>query len=103
VDISAGIQRAKGRIFPFGWYHLLSEFRRTTWLNLNGMGIMPEYQGLGGTTLMYAELYRVMAGFPQFEHADAVQISEFNHKSLNEMKRFGVDFYKTHHIYQKEI
>jgi len=32
-----------------------------------------------------------------------VQISEFNVQSLNEMKRFGVDMYKTHHIYRKEL
>jgi hypothetical protein len=64
---------------------------------------MPEYQGLGGTAIMYTELYQVMKGFPQFKHADAVQISEFNHQSLNELKRFGVEFYKTHHIYQKAL
>jgi hypothetical protein len=103
VDISEGIQRAKGRIFPFGWYHILRDFGRTTWLDLNGMGVIPEYQGKGAPALMYGELYSIMDEFPRFEHGDAVQISEFNAKSLNEMKRFGVEFYKTHHIYRKAL
>ncbi len=103
LDISEGLQRAWGRLFPFGFIHILRDLRCTTWLNLNGMGIAPEYQGLGGTTLMYAELYRAVQNFPRFRHADVVQVSEFNVKSLNEMGKFGVRWYKTHHIYRREL
>jgi hypothetical protein len=53
--------------------------------------------------LMYAELYRSIAEVPRFKHGDVVQISEKNVKSLNEMTKFGVDYYKTHHIYQKKL
>lgn len=103
LDISTGIQQARGRLLPFGLAHLLRDLGRTDWVNLNGMGILPEYQGMGGTALMYAALYEALAGYPRFKHADVVQISEFNARSLNEMKRFGVDFYKTHHIYRRPI
>lgn len=102
-DVSAGIQRANGRLFPFGVLHILLDMRRTNWLNFNGMGILPEYHGMGGTALMYAELYHTLADNPRYEHGDVVQISEFNVQSLNEMKNFGVDFYKTHHIYRRDI
>jgi hypothetical protein len=47
-DISAALQRTKGQIYPFGWIHLLSEMRRTKWVNINGAGIIEQYQGLGG-------------------------------------------------------
>ncbi len=103
VDISRGIQRSRGRLFPLGALHILREMRRTSWVNMNGIGILPEYQGKGGTALLYAELYRSLLAFPRFRHADIVQISEFNVKSLNEMKNFGVDFYKTHHIYRRTL
>ena len=58
---------------------------------------------MGGTAILYAELYRSLREVPRFEHTDIVQISESNVKSLNELKRFGVDFYKTHHIYRKDL
>ena len=103
TDISEGIQKSKGKLLPFGWIPLLLDFKRTKWVNLHGMGMLPEYQGLGGPALMYAELYKSLTEFPQFEHADVVQISEFNAKSLNEMKKFGTEFYKTHHIYRKSL
>ncbi len=103
VDISNGIRKARGRLFPFGLFHILRDFRRTDWLNMNGMGILPEYQGFGGPALMYAELYKTLRDHTQFKHADLVQVSEFNSKSLNELKRFGVEVYKTHHIYRKSL
>lgn len=102
-DITRGIQKAKGRLFPFGLIHILRDFNRTTSLNLNGAGILPEYQGMGGSALMYGELYRSIMKYPRFKEAEAIQISEFNMKILNEMKRFGVEFHKTHHIYRKAL
>ncbi len=102
-DISDGIRKARGRLFPTGLIHIMRDFNKTVWLNMNGMGILPEYHGRGGSALMYAELYKSITQFPRFQHADIVQISENNPQSLNEMKRFGVDFYKTHHIYTKTL
>lgn len=102
-DISKGLQRSKGRLFPLGWAHILWDFRRTDWLNLNGMAIIPEYQGFGGPSILYAELFYSIRDQRRFKHADVVQISEKNAKSLNEMTKFGVDFYKTHHIYRREL
>jgi hypothetical protein len=58
---------------------------------------------MGGTAVMYAELYNSIKRYPRFKHGDVVQISEFNHQSLNEMPKFGIKWHKTHHIYRKEI
>jgi GNAT superfamily N-acetyltransferase len=103
LNISDGLKKSRGRLFPFGLIHILRDLNNTIYIDLNGMGVLPEYQGQGGTAVMYAELYRSLQAFPRFQHADVVQISEFNSQSLNELKRFGVDMYKTHHIYRKEL
>lgn len=103
LNIADGIRKARSRLFPFGFIHILRDMKKTVWADLNGMGIVPEYHGMGGTALLYAELYYTLRQNPRFQHGDVVQISEFNHQSLNEMKKFGVDFYKTHHIYRKKL
>jgi len=46
-DISKGIRRARGRIWPIGWLWLLRDMRRTKWIDLNGAGILAPYRGLG--------------------------------------------------------
>jgi hypothetical protein len=102
VDISAAIQKTRGKIFPFGWYHLLREFRRTDWVNFNGTGLLPEYQGLGGNAVLYTEVAKTMRDF-NFSHAEIVQIEEQNTKSLGDMAVLGVRWHKRHRIYRLDL
>ncbi len=94
-DISAAVQRSKGRLMPFGWLDMLLEMRRTTWVNINGMGIIPEYRGLGGTALLFSEMEKSIKS-RQFKHADLVQIGVENEQMQRELTDFGIDFYKIH-------
>ncbi len=52
-DISAAIQRTRGRLWPLGWADMLLELRRTKWFNVNGAGILPRYRGMGATALLF--------------------------------------------------
>jgi hypothetical protein len=100
-DISDGIRRARGRLWPLGWFWLLREFRRTRWLNLNGAGILAPYRGLGVNAILYAEMAKtIRAG--HFEHADIVQIEE-HVLTLADTRTIGGQIYKTHRIYEKAL
>jgi hypothetical protein len=101
-DISAGLQRARGRLWPLGWLHILIERKRTNWVNLNGVGVLPAYQGIGASILMYAELARAIKGFG-FEHADFVQVGEDNLKSRADVEALGVRWYKRHRNYKRSL
>src|SRR5690606_14298127 len=72
-DISAAVQRTRGRIWPLGWIDLLLEPRRTRWVNINGAGILEEYRGLGGTAILFSEMHKSLLE-SRYEHADLVQI-----------------------------
>ena len=102
-DISAALQKTRGKLFPFGWIALLREFKRTDWLNINGAGLVPEYRGSGGTAIMYSELFKSVVETGQFKHAEVVQIGTENENMLREMENFGVDFYKTHRTYVRAL
>jgi hypothetical protein len=101
-DISAALQRTCGRLFPFGWLDLLLELRRTKWINVNGAGIVAEHRGAGGTAVLFSELAKSVAE-GGFEHADIVQIGLENANMQREMRDLGIDFYKTHRVYQKQL
>jgi hypothetical protein len=101
-DISAALQRTKGRIFPFGWLQLILEMRRTKWVNINGAGIIEQYQGMGGTAILFSEMYKsVLEG--GFKHADIVQIGVENDKMQRELRELGIDFYKIHRVYKRAL
>ncbi len=102
-DISAALQKTRGRVFPFGWITLLREFKRTDWINLNGMGLIPEYRGSGGTAILYSEIFKSATETGQFNHAEIVQIGMENAKMQREMENFGMDLYKIHRTYTIEL
>jgi hypothetical protein len=102
-DISAALQKTKGKIFPFGWITLLREFKRTDWLNINGAGLLPEYRGSGGTAILYSELFKSVVESGQFKHAEVIQIGTENENMLRDLENFGVDFYKVHRTYTRGI
>jgi len=101
-DISRAIQRIKGKMFPFGWIHLMIALKTTRWININGAGIIDSYRGLGGTAVLFDEMAKsVREG--RYKHADLVQIGTENERMQREMSSFGINFYKTHKMYEKVI
>lgn len=101
-DISAAIQRTHGRLFPFGWLLIWQELHHTKWLNINGAGIIEKYRGLGGTAILFSELFKTVID-SRFDHADIVQIGVENDRMQRELRDLGIDFYKMHRIYRKLI
>jgi hypothetical protein len=86
-DISRAVQRTGGRLWPVGWAVWLRELRRTAWVNINGAGIAEGYRGLGGTALLFSEMYRSVRD-GGFQHADLVQIGSENMPMLRELRRW---------------
>jgi hypothetical protein len=101
-DLSAALQRSRGRITPWSIADLLLEYRRTRWLIVNGAGILPRYQRLGGNALLYSMLEKIAAR-KRFLYVDAVQIAETTELMLADLKTLGGTVYKIHRIYRRSI
>ena len=101
-DVSAAIQKTRGKIFPLGWFWLLRELRHTKWININGVGMAEGYRGLGGTALLFSEMFRSVVE-SRYRHADLVQIGTENAIMLRELHDLGIDFYKMHRIYERQL
>jgi hypothetical protein len=99
-DLSAGLQRARGRLLPFGLIHILLEMRRTKWIALNGAGILPEHQGRGGNALLYSEMEKTIQEY-KFEHADLTQVAETAVQMRQDLENLGGKAYKNHRVYRK--
>ena len=102
-DIGAALQRIKGRLFPFGWLQILLESKRTNWINLNGIGILEEYQRIGGTAVLFNELYKSIMDFEQYDYAELLQMREENINIPLETASLNLDFHKTHRLYEKHL
>lgn len=102
LNINKAIQRSKGKFLPFGWIHLAHEKKNSRILDINGVGLLPEYQGLGGNALLYSEVDK-MTRLTKIRKAEIVQVDERNFRSKADMENLGVKFSKTHRTYIKQL
>ena len=101
-DVSAAMQRCKGRLFPFGIVDLLLEMRRTSRISGNGVGILPEFQGRGGNALLYSEMERTVGEFG-FKYYEMTQIAETAVQMRKDLETLGGKPYKNHRVYRKSL
>ena len=102
-DASAALQRAKGRLFPFGIVDLMLEMKRTRTVSGNGMGVLPEFQGVGGNALLYYEMGKTMLDFKQFQFVEMTQVAETTRQMRADLKNLNGVEYKNHRVYRKVI
>ena len=101
-DVSAALQRAKGRLTPWALADLLLELRRTDWLAMNGAGLVPEFHGVGGNALLYAEMDNTVRNY-NFKHVDLTQVAETTGQMRADLVNLGGEMYKNHRVYRKTI
>jgi len=102
-DVSAALQRAKGKLLPFGLPDLLLEMKRTKTISGNGMGILPEFQGMGGNALLYYEMANTGLSFKQFEHVEMTQVAETTKQMRADLKNLNGVEYKNHRVYRRAV
>ncbi|MFP4566716.1 MAG: hypothetical protein ACLFNX_09465, partial [Spirochaetaceae bacterium] len=101
-DVSEALRRSGGRLTPWAVIDIMREFKRTKALVINGAGILPEYQRLGGNALLYYELERT-AKSRTFTHADVTQVAESTELMQSDLERLGSEVYKRHRIYETTL
>ena len=102
-DVSAAMQRAKGKLFPFGLIDILLEMRRTKTVSVNGMGILPEFQGHGGNALLYYAMGNTLLEFGQFVHVEMTQVAETTEQMRADLKNLNGVEYKNNRVYRKKL
>ena len=91
-----GWRRARGRLLPWGWYHILRDKKRTRWARREWDCRRPPLtQGLGASIVLYAEVAITLKN-SRFEFIDVVQVKEENQKSRSALEELGVTWHKRH-------
>jgi len=55
-SVSKALQKARGRLFPFGWFHLLKAMHNYETLDLMLNGAVPEWQNKGVSAVYYCDM-----------------------------------------------
>jgi hypothetical protein len=101
-DISPGIQKAKGRLLPFGIFRILFESRRSKKLLMLLGGVKSSYRGKGIDVLMAIKMLQSCIEH-NIELIDLHLVLEDNYKMRAECERIGGKIIKRFRIYQKDL
>lgn len=101
-DLSEGLQKSSGRLFPFGIVKILSSMKRSKHLTLLLGAIKSKYRGLGLDALMAVKLLET-AKNRKMETIESHLILETNKKMIGEVLKAGGTIHKRFRIYEKEL
>ncbi len=102
-NVTRSLQKTGGRLFPFGWLTLLRALKTTDWVDLNGVGMLDEYRGIGGTAILFSEMEKSAVSTGQFQHAYVVQIGMENENMQRELSKLGINFCVMHRSYERDL
>ena len=104
-SLSRALQKAHGRLLPFGWYHLFKALyfkRRSHVLDLLLVAVKPEYQNKGVNALLFSDLIPVYQQLG-FEYAESNVELELNGKVQAQWDYFKTEQHKRRRAFIKEI
>lgn len=101
-SLSEGLQKAKGSLFPFGWYHLRKALKHPKVIDLMLTGILPKYQAKGVTAVLFYELHEVMEKYGVTE-METTGIFENNQKVIQNWKNYEHIQHKRKRCWEKQL
>ena len=103
-SLSEALRKCKGRLFPFGWWHLLRALRakRMTDFDLLLIGVRPDYQNKGINSLIFNEMTPHFAKYG-IERVETTSILESNSKNQANFAEFDHIQHKRRRAYTLEL
>ena len=103
-SMSRALQKAKGKMLPFGWWHLLKALKwdRPKTLDLMLVGVKAEYQSKGVNSLLFTDLIPVYQSLG-FKDAESNPELETNNKVQAQWEYFDTTQHKRRRAYKKSI
>ena len=103
-SLSEALQKCKGKLFPFGWYHILKalKWKHSNHLEMLLIAVRPEWQSKGVNALFFKDLlpFFISEGYDWCE--TSVELEQ-NSRVQNQWKYFEGRIHKRRRCWRKEI
>ena len=104
-SLSKALQKChNGRLFPFGWFHVLRalKFHKTKGVDLMLIGVLPEYRQKGANALIFNDLIPRYQAYG-FEWGESQVEMENNDKVQSQWQYVEKNLHKRRRCYKKDI
>lgn len=101
-SFSRALQKVKGKLFPFGFYHLLKAKRESKEVLFYLIGVHPEYQSKGVTAIIFEEYYKT---FTKKGILDCIRTPELEDNiAIHQLwKHFDPIIFRRRRTYRKDL
>ncbi|RKR13326.1 hypothetical protein CLV91_2043 [Maribacter vaceletii] len=101
-SFSEALQKAKGKLFPFGFYHLLKAKKHSKDVIFYLIGVLPEYQNKGVTAVMFNQYHKT---FSEKGIVNCIRTPELeDNVAIKQIwKHFKPEIYKRRRTYKKNL
>lgn len=103
-DLTAALQKCGGKLFPFGWFHLLKAifWKPCDTLDMLLVGVREDYRGKGLNAVLVTDLYPRLKAMG-FKYAETTAELETNDSIQAMWKYFEREQHKRRRVYAKKI
>ncbi|MBM4041664.1 MAG: N-acetyltransferase [Planctomycetes bacterium] len=102
-DINPLLKKCNGRLFPFGWWHILRGRRSLHWVRVFGSAALPESRHIGIIPLLFGEVIRI--GHRRgYTHAELSWVSEGNLRPILTIEQaLKPELHKRYRVYGRTL
>jgi len=101
-SFTKALQKAKGRLFPLGWYYMLKALRKNDLIDLYLMAVHPDYQNKGINSILFADIMP-NAAKNGYKFAESNPELETNTRMTSQWGSWETENHKKRRVYIKEI
>ena len=101
-SLSEAMQKAKGKLFPLGFYHIMKALKKPKVIDLLLTGVKEEYQSAGVAVILFAELQQEILD-TGLNTMETTGIFETNHNVIANWKNYESIQHKRRRCFVKEL
>ena len=101
-SFTKALQKAKGRLFPFGWFYMLRALQKNNIIELYLMAVRPDYQNKGINSILFADIMP-NAAKNGYKFAESNPELETNTRMSAQWGSWETENHKQRRVYVKAI
>lgn len=101
-SFTKALQKAKGRLFPLGWWYMLRSLYKNDTIDLYLMAVHPDYQGKGVNSMLFAHMMPIAAR-NGYKFSESNPELETNTKMSSQWDSFEYTQHKKRRVFIKSI
>jgi len=101
-SLSKALQKSRGRVFPFGIFHLMKALKTNDVVDLYLIGVLPEYQSKGVASILLTNMGKTFIE-KGYKYAESNPQLENNHKIHQQWKHFEKRQHRRRRCYIKKL